>query len=805
MFENKMVYTKRIAWGAMQRKTVSLLVALLLFSAIPLNVSADENDDIPTNASSTGVHDSLVAALTHADLVSTLQGDGPFTVFAPTDDAFAAAGIDLTTFDTDEENATLADILLYHVYSGAVNAADVTDGMTVAMVNGDDASFTVSSDGTVMIGDATVTTADVISSNGVIHVIDTVLMPPADLVDIPSVAVGTGVHTALVAALTKADLVSTLQGDGPFTVFAPTDQAFTDAGIDLDSFSTDEEIATLADILTYHVVAGSVLSTDLEDKTTTTAVNGDSLAFAVDADGVMVNDANVVSADVLASNGVVHVIDKVLMPPVEIDPDIPTVAARTGVHTALVAALTQADLVTTLQDDGPFTVFAPTDDAFAAAGIDLSDFESEEGLARLADILLYHVASGEVTSDMLSDGMVVTMINQDDVTFAVNSDGVMVNDATVTAADVTASNGVIHVIDKVLMPPAPAEGEICYNLNTHTIVPGASQADCEAYMYVVDYEMQGQTITGCYNTVSHAVSDVSQEICESYMWTAAVDIAMTASATTIHSSLVAALAQAELVATLSGTDEYTVFAPTDEAFEAAGIDLAALDTPEGKAILTNILLYHVVPGTIMSSDLSAGVTTVTAANEDSLMVHVTDSGVMVGTEMAMVTLADVPASNGVIHVIDKVLTPPADNEVTCDVTIGISSDGYAFSPAAVTIDVNQTVCWSWTDSSMAHNVKEVDGMKSTTFVDGGITSGEASTTVDFHHTFTEDTIFYYACEPHISVDMFGKITVGDGGIEPSSDDDDDDSENNTPGFLGVTMIIATLGAVLFARSNRDEE
>ena len=80
-----------------------MLVALLMLSAIPLNVSADEYDDIPTNASSTGVHDSLVAALAHADLVTTLQGDGPFTVFAPTDDAFAAAGIDLTTFDTDEE------------------------------------------------------------------------------------------------------------------------------------------------------------------------------------------------------------------------------------------------------------------------------------------------------------------------------------------------------------------------------------------------------------------------------------------------------------------------------------------------------------------------------------------------------------------------------------------------------------------------------------------------------------------------------------------------------------------------------
>jgi uncharacterized surface protein with fasciclin (FAS1) repeats len=631
--------------------------------------------------------------------------------------------------------------LLYHVYAGAVNAADVTDGMTVAMVNGDDASFTVSSDGTVMIGDATVTTADVISSNGVIHVIDTVLMPPADLVDIPSVAVGTGVHTALVAALTKADLVSTLQGDGPFTVFAPTDQAFTDAGIDLDSFSTDEEIATLADILTYHVVAGSVLSTDLEDKTTTTAVNGDSLAFAVDADGVMVNDANVVSADVLASNGVVHVIDKVLMPPIEIEPDIPTVAARTGVHTALVAALTQADLVTTLQGDGPFTVFAPTDDAFAAAGIDLTTFDTDEEIAALVDILLFHVYSGAVNAADVTDGLTVTMVNGDEATFTVSTDGtVMVGDATVTSADVIASNGVIHVIDEVLMPPA----------------------------------------------------DLG-------------DIPTVAAGTEIHTSLVAAVVQAGLLETLQSEGPFTLFAPTDEAFAAAGIDLAALDTPEGKETLANILLYHVVPGKIMSADLTDGKSNVTTANGDLLLVYVSDVlGVMVGDGVAMVTLADVPASNGVIHVIDKVLTPPADNDVTCDVTIGISSDGYAFSPAAVTIDVNQTVCWSWTSESMAHNVKEVDGMKSTTFVDGGITSGEASMTVDFHHTFTEDTIFYYACEPHISVDMFGKITVGDGGVEPSSDDDDD-SENNTPGFLGVTMIIATLGAVLFARSNRDEE
>jgi plastocyanin len=139
--------------------------------------------DIATTAMSTGIHNSLVNALSASGLVATLQGDGPFTVFAPTDQAFADAGIDME-FIANAEIAVLTDILLYHVYSGAVNAAGVTDGLTVAMVNGDDASFTVT-DGTVMIGDATVTAADVMASNGVIHVIDKVLMPPADEPVIP--------------------------------------------------------------------------------------------------------------------------------------------------------------------------------------------------------------------------------------------------------------------------------------------------------------------------------------------------------------------------------------------------------------------------------------------------------------------------------------------------------------------------------------------------------------------------------------------------------------------------------------------
>ena len=631
--------------------------------------------------------------------------------------------------------------------------------------------------------------------------------------DIPTNATETGIHNSLVAALAHAELVDTLSGVGPFTVFAPTDQAFTDAGIDLANFNTDEANQTLVDILTYHVVSGEVLSSALTDGMSVETLNGDNITIGV-GDNVTVNDATVTLADVVSSNGVIHVIDKVLLPPVDGPGDIPTIASSTGVHDVLVDAIIQAGLLDSLSDVGPYTIFAPTDQAFTDAGIDLADFSGDDGIAALGNVLAYHVTMGTVMSGELSDGQLVTMLNQQQVRVGVTPGGVIVNDASVTQADVVASNGVIHVIDKVLMPPEIVEGEICYNSVTHTIVPGADQATCEGYMYLNNTEMDGQNYTGCYNTVTHQISEVSEAVCGAYIWTAAVDIATTAAATSIHTSLVAALGVAGLVDTLSGDDNYTVFAPTDDAFAAAGINLADYDTDEEISALADILLYHVVAGEIASTDLADGANAVTAANGDELIVTVAEGTVTVGAEGATVVLADVPASNGVIHVIDKVIMPPADEptepeepEVVCAATIGITSDGYGFTPASTTIAVGETVCWKWTNESMAHNVKEVAGLKSTTYVENGVYSGASAKTVDFHHTFTEDTTFYYACEPHIGMEMFGKVIVGDGGAEPAvvDEDKDDKEDNNTPGFLGLTAILATLGAVLVARKRQENE
>jgi uncharacterized surface protein with fasciclin (FAS1) repeats len=413
-----------------------------------------------------------------------------------------------------------------------------------------------------------------------------------------------------------------------------------------------------------------------------------------------------------------------------------------------VAALAHAGLVGALQADGPFTVFAPTDEAFAAAGIDLANFNTDEANDTLADILLYHVYNGSVESSAVTDGLTVTMLNGDEATFSVTSEAVKVGDATVTTADVMASNGIIHVIDTVLTPPADEP-----------------QLD---------------------------------------------DIPTIATNTGSHDSLVAALAHAGLVEALQADGPFTVFAPTDEAFAAAGIDLANFNTDEANATLQDILLYHVYNGSVESSAVTDGLT-VTMLNGDEATFSVSSEAVKVGD--ATVTTADVLASNGIIHVIDTVLTPPADEPVVvdpfegidCAATVGIGTTGYAFSPTVVNIAVGETVCWSWEDSSMPHNVKQVSGFKSTTYVENGITSGAAASTVAFHHTFTEDTTFYYACEPHIGLDMFGEVVVGDGGAADTTSDATSESSEDTPGFLLIPSIIAIIGALALMGRQRSED
>jgi PGF-CTERM protein len=273
-----------------------------------------------------------------------------------------------------------------------------------------------------------------------------------------------------------------------------------------------------------------------------------------------------------------------------------------------------------------------------------------------------------------------------------------------------------------------------------------------------------------------------------------------ASGTENHDTLVAALAHVGLDVTLNSEGPFTVFAPTDQAFTDAGVNLDDYDTDAENETLKDILLYHVISGVAVDSANVTDGMTAEAANTDTLTFTVTDGTVMVGE--ATVTSADVEASNGIIHVIDKILMPPADEPVDetpaddCDVTIGIGDSGLAYDKVSVTIDVGQTVCWKWTDSDMPHNVAEIAEIGSNERLAGGVYSGAAAATVDFSYTFTDNTTFYYACEPHITMGMKGEIIVGTG-VDASKANEDDKESESTPGFAAIAAVVALAGAAAF--------
>jgi transforming growth factor-beta-induced protein len=267
-------------------------------------------------------------------------------------------------------------------------------------------------------------------------------------------AVAAGSFKTLVAAVQAAGLVETLNGKGPFTVFAPTDAAFAKlpAGT-VESLLKPENKAKLAAILTYHVVPGAVKAADVVKLKTAGTVNGQRVDIKVDGAKVTVDGAAVTATDIACSNGVIHVIDTVILP---VDGTVVDVAAKNGSFNTLVAAVKAAGLVETLSGKGPFTILAPTDAAFAKlpAGT-LETLLKPENKKQLADILSYHVVPGVAAySDAVVKMTEVPTVLGSPVAVKVADGKVMLNGANVVAVDVEATNGVIHVIDTVLLPAA---------------------------------------------------------------------------------------------------------------------------------------------------------------------------------------------------------------------------------------------------------------------------------------------------------------------------------------------------------------
>ncbi|MBP2830902.1 fasciclin domain-containing protein [Aquimarina sp. U1-2] len=422
--------------------TVKLLAAniggsngvIQVIDAVLIPPSFEELSSIVEIAIATPELSTLVGALQSAELVDTLSGEGPFTVFAPTNAAFEA-------LDTIPSGDALKEVLLYHVAAGKFTAQDLIQRQTVTTVQGDEVTIEVNNAGNVILnGNIEVITADIEASNGIVHIINGVLLPPSPLQSIVEIAVATPTLSTLVGALQTANLVNTLNGDGPFTVFAPTNAAFEA----LDAIPSGD---ALKEVLLYHVAAGKFKAADLLQKQTVTTVQGDEVTIQMRNGDVFLNESIRVSiADIEASNGIVHVIDGVLLPPSPLQ-SIVEIAVNTPQLSTLVGALQTADLVNTLSGDGPFTVFAPTNNAFLA----LDGIPSGEALK---EVLLYHVAAGKFTAADLLQKQEVTTVQGEVVTIEMNSRGdVLLNhEIKVDMADLEASNGIVHVIKGVLLP-----------------------------------------------------------------------------------------------------------------------------------------------------------------------------------------------------------------------------------------------------------------------------------------------------------------------------------------------------------------
>jgi transforming growth factor-beta-induced protein len=615
------------------KKIMKRLSQLLTMFFITLFLASCSNDDDGGSPIPDGVtiadfvasnpdYSSLGAALDAAGLTTVLAGQGEFTVFAPNNAAFTVF-LNANGFASLEDVPVdaLREILLNHVVDGLNLSSDLTTGYITSLATGTSSSqnlslFINTASGVEINGVSEVTQADITVDNGVIHAVDAVIGIP----NITTQALANPQFSVLVDALIAAsdsniNYVDLLSGTtaSPFTVFAPTNDSFIALLTALGLSSLNDIPQDLLQIvLNYHVIAGAnVRAEDLVNGGTAATFQGENLTFDLTG-GAKIIDAtgtpsNIIVTNVQTNNGVVHAIDKVLLPQEAIDIVDPTIAGL-AMMTPDLSILAQALQITGLDAalnnrNAEFTVFAPTNASF-------NTFLNANGFASINDVpvnaltqvILNHALTGIALSSSLSTSYTTTLATfgntSNNLSLYINTDnGVTLNGvADVIVADVMAANGVVHVVDAVI------------NLPT---------------------------------VVTFAVADPT------------------------FSNLVAALTrpdQPDFVSVLStpnGTSPapFTVFAPTDAAFGDLLVELGVggLGDIDGPTLTATLNMHVIAEANVRAEDLVSGVVT-TLGGEitiDANNATITDSNGRVSN----IIVVNVQAANGVVHAIDKVILP----------------------------------------------------------------------------------------------------------------------------------------------------
>jgi transforming growth factor-beta-induced protein len=479
------------------RFVYALLIAALAFGAfaVPAAQAAQQSGSIVEVAlaanAETGEFSILIAALQAAnpDLLRKLSSEREFTVFAPTDAAFAALleELGLTAEQLLSDKALVSRVLRYHIARGSLDSTEVIASERIRTLQGG----SLFQSGGVLTDvngrSSTIVTTDIQASNGVIHVIDRVVLPKLKqgtdtgdtIIDVAMAAnAESGEFSILIAALEAANpsLVQRLSHKQEYTVFAPTDAAFLalldELGVTAEQLLNDQ--ALLTRVLRYHIVRGELDSSAVLGSERLRTLQGGWLS---QSDGILTDEkgrtANIVTTDIQAGNGVIHVIDRVVLPELkqgsdngETLLDVALAAnAESGEFSILIAALEAANpnLLKRLDSKKEYTVFAPTDAAFAALleelGVTAEQLLSNKAL--VTKVLRYHIVRGSLDStEVLASESICTLQGG-----SLSQNGGILTDANGRAAsiitvDIRASNGVIHVIDRVVLPSMkPSAGD----------------------------------------------------------------------------------------------------------------------------------------------------------------------------------------------------------------------------------------------------------------------------------------------------------------------------------------------------------
>jgi transforming growth factor-beta-induced protein len=423
----------------------------------------------------------FISAITENGLLDTLAGDAPYTVFAPTNDAFLLAQSDMP--------ADMLSVLQMHIVPGRVTVEELGNRLAVSRraigtletLGGATITYQLSADGTIILNGQGISsfTTDVLVDNGVIHYIGNVMLPQREDTVTEFIRTSTD-FTILERALEATNMATTLEGEGLFTVFAPTDDAFTDLAdrlnITVDELLSDTEALTT--ILQFHVLDGSFSTSDMvtafggqaDNVLELATLSGEELTLQATAENELILNGqgiNVFLPDVVITNGLIQGIGGVMIPPSLVDENgLPTFGNFNSVMDVLnrdsssfssfVGLLEDNNLAPTLSGIGQFTVFAPTNGALLAAQSNLANFD-------MAEVVGFHVVEGRYTAQDLADLFALeddnilelTTLSGEELWLQVDDAGtIFLNAQGITAiiTDLSASNGIVHAISGVLLP-----------------------------------------------------------------------------------------------------------------------------------------------------------------------------------------------------------------------------------------------------------------------------------------------------------------------------------------------------------------